>query len=238
MEFLASQGYRVVGTTEAVRILAQAVPAVEKVAALTFDDGYRDFYTAAFPVLERLGFTATMYLPTAYVGTRHLTFNSRICLTWSEARELRAAGIEFGSHTDTHPELYRLSQAEIQRELWVSRQKIETRLGEPVRSFSYPYAFPEADSTFRARLRTMLAEGGYENGVSTIVGTARATCDLFCLERLPVNAMDDGALFRAKLEGGYDWLHTVQGSYKKLKSNAARRLRRGSIGNSSQEPAR
>lgn len=221
MEFLSRGGYRVLGTTEAVRILAQPRRLSEKVIALTFDDGYRDFYDLAFPVLARFGFAATVYLPTAYIGERRLAFNSKSCLTWSEVRELRSAGVEFGSHTVTHPQLQHLSHAGIRRELRASREEIEARLGEPVLSFSYPYKFPETDRAFCGRLREDLSESGYRNGVSTVIGVPHSAADPFFLERLPVNSADDAALLRAKLAGAYNWLHAAQFSWKRVRTAVA-----------------
>ncbi|MDQ2844695.1 MAG: polysaccharide deacetylase family protein, partial [Acidobacteriota bacterium] len=71
-------------------------------------------------------------------------------------------------------------------------------------------------------LRASLERAGYEHGVSTILGTADASGDRFFLRRLPVNSCDDTRLFRAKLEGGYDWLHGLQYAAKQMKSPFAR----------------
>ena len=62
---------------------------------------------------------------------------------------------------------------------------------------------------------------GYENGVSTIIGTADASSDRLFLERLPVTSADDGAFFNAKLQGGYGWLHSIQFATKRLRSITA-----------------
>jgi hypothetical protein len=59
-------------------------------------------------------------------------------------------------------------------------------------------------------LRNMLMQAGYENGVSTIIGTADSSSDRLFLERIPVNSSDDGAFLAAKLRGGYEWLHALQ----------------------------
>jgi hypothetical protein len=79
-----------------------------------------------------------------------------------------------------------------------------------VRSFSYPFAFPEHDEKFIFRLRELLHTHGYVCGVSTIIGTATSEHDWFFLPRIPINAHDDARLFRAKLEGSYNWLHIFQ----------------------------
>ena len=77
-------------------------------------------------------------------------------------------------------------------------------------TFSYPYAFPETDRGFIDRLRRVLEESGYKDGVSTIIGRAGRSDSRLFMKRLPVNSHDDVRFFRAKLEGAYDWVHTVQ----------------------------
>jgi peptidoglycan/xylan/chitin deacetylase (PgdA/CDA1 family) len=151
-----------------------------------------------------------MFLPTAYIGDTPGQFNGTTCLTWSQVRELHAAGIEFGSHTATHPQLTTLPAQDIEREIVSSKREIEDRLGAPVASFSYPYRFPEPDRAFRRGLRDTLMRAGFENGVTTIVGTADSVSDPLFLERIPVNSSDDGAFLTAKLGSGYDWLHGLQ----------------------------
>ena len=91
-----------------------------------------------------------------------------------------------------------------------SKETIEQRLGRPVESFAYPYAFPEADASFKQRLRDMLCQAGYQGGVCTTLGRPVRGSDPFFLKRLPVNSCDDTQLFQAKLAGSYDWLGTPQ----------------------------
>lgn len=220
IEWLARNGYQTISLGEAAVKLKVGAGTDEKVVVLTFDDGYVDFYTEAFPTLDRFGYTATVFLPTAYIGDGSREFNGATCLTWDQVRELRKAGVDFGSHTVTHPQLTMLPPAEIRDELEASKQEIEERLGSPIESFSYPYAFPEPNRAFREELREMLIQAGYESGVSTMVGTATSASDRLFLERLPVNSSDDEAFFSAKLEGGYDWLHTLQLASKQRSEHA------------------
>jgi peptidoglycan/xylan/chitin deacetylase (PgdA/CDA1 family) len=217
MRCLASYGYKTIGLGEAVRKLQVNTATSERLVVLTFDDGYEDFYTEAFPVLAAHGYTATVFLPTAYIGDAPRKFNGTTCLTWTQVCELHSAGIEFGSHTVTHPQLSTLPRARIQRELQTSSDEIAGRLGTEVPSFSYPYAFPETDAAFKDALRRTLADIGYRNGVCTTIGTARASDDPFFLRRLPVNSGDEYRLFDAKLSGSYDWLDSVQYAHKLVK---------------------
>ena len=216
MRYLHEHGYRTVNLPEAVRLLASGEPCDQSVA-ITFDDGYRDFLQFAFPALNQFGFTATVYLPTAYIGAGPIAFKGKDCLTWAEVRELRKHNIYFGSHTVTHPQLSTLDDVSVLQELRVSKQVIEEQLGEAIDSFSYPYAFPEERQRFTKMLREALINCGYDQGVSTRIGLARRNEDCYFLRRLPMNSLDDRPLFLAKLEGGYDWLYAAQRARKMLK---------------------
>lgn len=223
LRFLRDHGYRAISTGEVVRMLNSPTPTEDKLVAITFDDGYRDFYTCAFPILEKYGFRATVYLPTGYINHRARNFNERECLTWPEVRELRRSGIEFGSHTASHRQLRFVSLSDLEYELGVSKQTLEDELGEAITSFSYPYAFPEDDQAFVHRLRDLLRVCGYTNGVSTIIGSAHSLEDCFFLRRLPANSADDLALFQAKLNGDYDWLHAAQKLKKMITKGVSRK---------------
>lgn len=157
--------------------------------------------------MEKYGFTATVFLPTGSIADKHLIFNGRECLSWSEVRELNKKGISFGSHTVTHPELKYLKEDEIEYEVRKSKEIIEEKIREPIDSFSYPYAFPEAQNGFKEYLKEVLERYGYKTCVSTIIGTVTREHDPFILNRIPVNAYDDLMLFKAKLDGGYDWMY-------------------------------
>ena len=173
---------------------------------LTFDDGFADFYTDAFPILQKYKFSATVFLPTGFMSSKEGGFKGKRCLDWQEVKSLAASGIEFGSHTVTHRKLSELAGI---KSMWKSRIRgrfMEDKIGQRVSAFSYPYAFPEENSNFRARLRISLTESGYSNGVTTMIGTVKRGDDQLFLRRIPVNSDDDLAFFQGKLEGGYDWM--------------------------------
>jgi peptidoglycan/xylan/chitin deacetylase (PgdA/CDA1 family) len=190
----------------------------EKHVVLTFDDGYRDFYSEAFPILRKFGFPATVFLPTQFIHPdRNIPFKRGVCMTWQEVRELRREGVLFGSHTVSHSQLKSLPKKDIAYEIRESKKNIEDSLGEDVESFSYPYAFPDEDRGLVAYLREELESCGYRNGVSTRIGTATIRDDRYFIRRLPMNGSDDAPLFKAKLEGGYDWLNQLQFLFKMIK---------------------
>jgi peptidoglycan/xylan/chitin deacetylase (PgdA/CDA1 family) len=219
---LSRAGYKSVCLGAAMSLMKAGRELPDKTVVITFDDGFRDFYDLAFPVLKRHGHTASMFLSTAFIGNERRSFKGRECLVWNEVRELRDAGIEFGSHTVNHPKLYELRWREIEAELAVSKDRIERELQEPVASFSYPFAFPQHDGQFMAKFSSLLQTFGYESCATTIIGTVRAGDNPLCLKRLPVNSCDDQALLDAKLRGAYDWLARVQGWYKSLRHRPTR----------------
>lgn len=98
---------------------------------LTFDDGCASDYEQAFPVLLELGMRATFFVVPTLVGTGGHA-------TWTQLREMAAAGMEIGSHSLTHPFLHELDAAGIRREFGESKDAIESHLGAPVRSASLP----------------------------------------------------------------------------------------------------
>ena len=213
--------------------------------AITFDDGFRDFFTEALPALVEHAFTATMYLPTAFIGETRRSFspsprsslstiNSPLstafaCLTWSEVREAQDAGMRFGSHTVHHPKLYELPWPEIEVELRESRTELEHQLSRPVHSFAYPYAFPGGDREFCRRLADLVVASGYRSCATTIVGRVMPGDDACTLRRLPMNGADDAALLLAKLEGAYDWMEPAQQTFKRVKRLLSRGTRRTEV---------
>lgn len=193
-----------------------------KPVVITFDDGYADFYREAFPVLQRYGFTATVFVVSGFLKPERVSFKRTECLNLSEVRELHSCGMTIGSHTVSHPELKRLSVGEVESELSGSKQALEDAVGAPITTFAYPYAFPEANRGFVRTLEGLLQECGYELGVTTILGTAKPQASRWFLPRLPVNTWDDLSFLGAKLEGAYDWLRIPQRAAKSVKGLLSR----------------
>ena len=215
-------------------VLQHSTAPSPRLVCITFDDGFRDFYTQAFPILQQHGFTATVFLPTAFIGDERRRFEPLVgrcqpstlnpqpstapeCLTWNEVKELHEGGTQIGSHTANHPKLMDLGWDEIESELRDSKSEMENRLGVPAKTLAYPYAFPQPDWRFTSAFRDLLRRVGYASCVTTEIGSAQTGHDAFQLPRLPVNSDDDAALFGAKLVGNYDWLAFPQAVVKKIK---------------------
>jgi len=217
MEFLYENNYSVISLQDVKKCFESREKISYKYVVITFDDGYNNFYTQAFPILQKYGFTATVFLPTGLIDNKSLKLKEKEHLSWDEVRELHSKDISFGSHTVSHPQLKRLKRDEIEKEMRKSKEDIEEKLGESIDSFSYPYKFPEEDREFIRYLGDLLQECGYKYGVSTRIGTTSKKDDIYFLKRVPVNSCDDILFFKTKLEGGYDWLYMAQYLFKTTK---------------------
>jgi peptidoglycan/xylan/chitin deacetylase (PgdA/CDA1 family) len=222
MDYLHAKGYTGLSLAEAVRQISSGKITTGNAFVLTFDDGYRDFYTHAFPVILQYGFPASVFLPASFIGRDNKGLKEKEHLDWKQVKEIAETGISFGSHTFTHPGLISMKRETIEYEVRHSKEVIEENIGKPVETFSYPFSFPEAHHAFKLMLKTCLTEAGYACGVSTRVGTANTRDDIFFLKRLPVNSDDDMHFLKAKLSGSYDWLHRFQYAAKVIKRIAFR----------------
>ncbi len=134
---------------------------------ITFDDGYEDFLSAALPTLERLGFSATVFVVAGMLGKENTWEHRggpRLPLRLLDAngvREISERGIEVGSHTVTHPRLPGLDPETLVHEISDSRQRLGEIVGAPVEGFCYPYGNLD-DPAIRAARRA-----GYLYAVGT-----------------------------------------------------------------------
>lgn len=212
---LAGEGWRALPLMELVAALGRPGPLPDRSFAITFDDGYRSVYEHAYPVLALHRMPATVFVALgdepATARGRLLPMEGRERLSWTEMREMSDSGIEFGSHTLTHPDLTRLPPAEVEGELRLSRSRLEEALGRPARCFAYPYG------RFDRRSRGIAAEL-YDAAVSDRLGLARARDDRYALPRVET--------YYLRAEGAFSGLTGGRlGAYLALRG-APRRLRR------------
>ena len=217
MEYLRRKGFQIVSLDRAAELVengeigrqGREVGQAPKYVALTFDDGYEDFYTDAFPVLSRYGYPSAIYPVTGFIETGQVFWwdrdlgESRL-MNWNQIQELISTGlVAVGSHTLTHPDFNKIEIKEIEQELLRSRELLQERLSSEVSHFSYPRGIVTPFSKEAARKI-------YRTAVSIFDGRED---DLMQWKRLPAQRSDGRLLFAARLRG---WLIPEEWIKRKL----------------------
>lgn len=216
MQFFYNEGYQVFSLTDAVKTISANIPCKGRRVVITFDDGYKDLLQHAVPIMEKFGFTATVFLITSCLDNSG-SFKGRTLLSADDALKLLDKGFEFGSHTRNHPILHHTDVDTLRMEISESREQILNLFNSEMIAFSHPYALPEHDRKYLAEVEDLLKASGYNCGVTTRIGRAGPGDNRFFLKRIPVNLHDDLELLRLKLEGWYDWLYPFQKGIKHCK---------------------
>ena len=184
MATLHRVGYRTIHLREWISALAQYKPLPGKPVILTFDDGYRDFLTAATPILRTHGFSATVFLVAERIGGI-ADWDAKYgepasLLSWQELRRLQEVGIEFGCHSLAHRPMSAMDLLELAQDTARSRAILEEGLETSINILAYPYG---AETDF---VRRVLADLGFKAAVNSEPGISRLGDDPLRLPRIEV----------------------------------------------------
>jgi peptidoglycan/xylan/chitin deacetylase (PgdA/CDA1 family) len=203
MAFLRWTGRHVESLEEVVAAWDSGRPPPRSTVALTFDDGYRDTLTTAWPVLRKHGFPAALFFVTGLAGGTN-TWDAerglpvRPLLTWDEVRRLDREGFRVHSHSVTHADLRAVDASTVATELRCSLRRLEAELGHPARLFAFPYGHhdPEVDAAVR--------EAGYTAAWSIRGGRDMGAPDRWNRPRVAVEHSDGLLRFALKVWLGQD----------------------------------
>ncbi len=197
MRFLSEHGYSCMDLKDLFRPSGTEKARLKKSFILTFDDGFENFYTRAYPILRKYGFAATVFLITDLVGRGgNHDFEMGIpILSWEQVKSLRAEGFSFGSHTCSHARLTGLSQEQVRHELVASKECLMAELGQDDLLISYPYG--ESNSS----IRKIAIEAGYLAAFGVNMGEPSR----FNVWRNGVKSTDSMKAFNRKLTHWYTY---------------------------------
>ncbi len=154
---------------------------------LSFDDGYRDFYTDVFPILKKYRVKSIAYIVPGFLGHPNYMF-------WSQIKELDTSGlVELGAHTMHHTMLDTQTPQIAEQEIFQSKLAIQLYLGHDIRSFAYPYGH------FNATVENLVKSAGFTTAVTTMSGSNTVSEDMLILRRIHPGASTGVALL-SKIE--------------------------------------
>jgi len=171
MAYLQDKGYQSISLDQfyQAEYFGETLPA--KPIMITFDDGYADNYTTAFPILKKYGFTATIFMVSSYIDGEGF-------MTWPQLKELAANGWQIEGHTANHTDLTKLDSKTVLSELKSSKELLEKGLGQPVDFFAYPYG------DFNAGVVLAVKNTGYVMAFTTERGWADHNADAWHVHRV------------------------------------------------------
>jgi peptidoglycan/xylan/chitin deacetylase (PgdA/CDA1 family) len=200
MKFLAKRGFKTI-TFKDLENVDRTNPN-EKYVILTFDDGYEDNYTLAFPILKKYGFKAVIFLvsdleyniwDSNFGEPKVKLLNSEQCL------EMLDYGIEFGSHGRYHRDLTKLGVYDVEDEVFNSKLTLEERLGVKIISFCYPYG------KVNDLVKEIVKKAGYKYGVATDSGPVILHEDFYHIRRILIFPNTTTYRFSRKVRGDYNF---------------------------------
>lgn len=178
MRFLKRHRYNVIDIPTLADLIRNKDRIPPRTIAITLDDGYRDNYTHAFPILKKYNLPATLFVILNEVGRPE---GDR--LSWEEIEVMRDSGIiTFGSHClGPEPLVNLASEEEVKKEISLSKRILEERLAKAVTVFSYP------EGRFNERIRQLVIDAGYKSAVATNPGKDYPSDDIFALKRMRIS---------------------------------------------------
>jgi Predicted xylanase/chitin deacetylase len=176
MGYLKQKGYTTLTLNELYSFFINNKPVPDKSIVITFDDGYKDNFENAYPVLKEFGFNATIFVITSTVD------NDKNYLTSKQLKELDADGIDIESHTVNHEQLDKLTYDKQIDTLKDSKEYIEKVLGKSAKYTAYPFGKWNAD-TIKA-----VKDAGYSMVFTTASGWSNKNQDIYELHRIYVSA--------------------------------------------------
>jgi peptidoglycan/xylan/chitin deacetylase (PgdA/CDA1 family) len=175
LDRMQTEGYTTINLYDLVANLTQGAPLPPKPVILTFDDGYRDNYENAFPLLKARGMQATFFIITDFIDAKRPEY-----LSWDMVRMMYAAGMSIESHSRNHVSLRGRDKDYLVWQALGSLETIQAELGVPPHFICYP------SGEYDQKTIDVFKSANYWAGITTIQGATQHSDDLFELHRVRV----------------------------------------------------
>ena len=174
MKWLKEYGYTSITPEELYEFIVNGSELPEKPVLITFDDGYKDNYTNAYPIMKKYGFKGTIFVVTGFLGV----YDNY--MTWEQAKELADNGFSIESHTYSHKSMTEASDEEISKELTKSRDTIKNKLGIDADFMAYP------TGTYNLHIAELVQKAGYKGAFTIKYDNVSRESNVYALERVPI----------------------------------------------------
>lgn len=176
LDYFQERGFHTITFKQLLEFFDNGAPLPTKPIILTFDDGWLDAYTVAFPELKKRGMVGNFFVPTQYADV-----GGELLINWDQVLEMDRAGMEFGGHTINHEDLTNVTLEEMQRQLTVSKAKMEEKLGHPTYALAYPFG------AHNARVIAETEAAGYRAALILCCGYKQSRDILHTLPRIRIS---------------------------------------------------
>ena len=208
IRYLKDSGYQSISLHELVaHVQGRSQTVGQKSIVLTFDDGFKHFYTNVLPVLKRYGFSAVLAVVTDFCNNgRTDSYHKESpvpALSWDEIRHICAEGIEIASHSMSHVELTSMPLEQANWEIRKSKKETEAAINTEVNFFCYPHG------VYNEQIVDLVKRSGYKAAITTNPGLVRKRDDIYRLKRVPVSPDFSLMEFKAVLTRAVEWYSSL-----------------------------
>ncbi|MDP8263818.1 MAG: polysaccharide deacetylase family protein [Candidatus Ancaeobacter aquaticus] len=200
--------YTIISIDEGCKTLSDNTILINHSVSITFDDGYMDNYTCAYPVLQKYSVPATIFIISDYIGTEDILHHdikdireNNYLMNWNQIKSMDPTIISIGSHTSSHCRLSTCTDTIFNEEILKSKQTIENKLKRKTVFISYPFG---TKSDFNNKWPKFLQKAGFKAGFMAQYGWNTNRSNTYTLRRIGVESSDTLFTLRAKLNGALD----------------------------------